>query len=227
MAAAAALAILDSLKPELVIFDCDGVLVDTERMEVSVLAEALSWYGIDHDAALILEQSRGGSLARLQLAIEEIHGEPLPEDFADRYRAHQLTVLPKVPAIEGAVEAIEAAGSNRCVASGGPMYKMEVTLKATDLWDHFAPNIFSCYDIDSHKPEPDIYLHAAAALGIEPARCLVIEDSATGVRASATAGMFVIGLARDTVPASLLDAGAQITVPTMVEASALISRARS
>lgn len=209
--------------PDLVIFDCDGVLVDSERMEVEVLRGVLGWFDIEREPETILTHTRGGSLDQLQEAIAKIYGQPLPDDFKDRYRAHQLSLLGDVLTLPGAAQSVEAAGERRCVASGGPMEKMEVTLKANRLWEVFAPNIFSCYDIDSHKPEPDIYLHAAKAMGVEPNRCLAIEDSVFGVTAAASADMFVIGLARDVEAADLVEAGATVTVQSMTETALLLS----
>lgn len=212
---------------ELVIFDCDGVLVDSERMEPLVLADALNWLGIDADAERLHAGNRGGALADLMAVVEQLHGEPLPTDYVQRYRAHQLEVLEGVSMIPGARRAVEAAGSKRCVASGGPMAKMEVTLGAADLWDFFAPHIFSCYEIDSHKPQPDIYLHACAVMGVAPGLCVAVEDSVNGVTAATSAGVPVIGLARDTQPAELLAAGAYRVADCMDEVAKWIYQARS
>lgn len=97
------------------------------------------------------------------------------------------------------------------------MAKMEVTLEVTGLWDAFAPHIYSCYDLGTHKPEPGVYLHAAARLGVPAAACVALEDSPTGVRAAANAGMQVIGLARDVEADALLAAGAHRTVSDLSE----------
>lgn len=219
---ATATELLKASETELVIFDCDGVLVDSERMEVEVLAEVLTWFNIERQPESILQHTRGGSLQQLEDAIAAIYGQPLPKDFKDRYRQHQLGVLADVKALPGAHDAVEAAGERRCVASGGPMDKMTVTLHANELWDLFAPNIFSCYDIGSHKPEPDIYLHAAAAMGVDPTRCVAIEDSEFGVMAAAAAKMFVIGLARDTEVSDLTRAGATVTMESMNNVAELL-----
>lgn len=205
-------------RPALVVFDCDGVLVDSERMEVGTLAEALAWVGADLDPVAVHERHRGGMLARLVATIEDHLAEPVPAWFVPRYRELQLARLRSVEPVPGAIDtvaAVAAAGVARCVVSGGPMAKMEVSLGATGLWDAFAPDIFSCYDIGDHKPSPGIYLHALRMLGVDAADAVAVEDSVTGVAAAVAAGVAVIGLARDTPAADLLAAGASVTAATM------------
>ncbi len=203
---------------ELIAFDCDGVLVDSERMEIDVMAIALGWLEVDATAEAILDANRGGSFANLFAHVERLHGQPLPSEFGARYRELQLGMLEDVTAVPGALDVIDAIDLPRCVASGGPMDKMRTTLGATGLWDVFDPHIYSCYDIGSHKPEPDVYLHAAAQFDVAPEACVVIEDSANGVGAAAAAGMHVIGLTRDVDARALLDAGATETISEMREA---------
>jgi beta-phosphoglucomutase-like phosphatase (HAD superfamily) len=213
-------------RPELVIFDCDGVLVDSERMEVGTIAEALTWVGCGLDAAALHERNRGGELANLLAMIEEDLGAPLPDWFVDRYRELQFDRLTRVEVVPGAHEAVAAAvaaGLSRCVVSGGPTGKMRASLGATGLWDAVAPHIFSCYDIADHKPSPGIYLHAIARFGVDPAACLAVEDSVNGVAAATAAGVPVIGLARDTNPDELVAAGAASTVATMHEFATLLA----
>jgi len=213
-------------RPDLIIFDCDGVLVDSERMEVGTIAEALTWVGCGHDAADLHERNRGGELANLLALIEDDIGAPLPDWFVTRYRELQFDRLAHVDAVPGAREAVSvavAAGRPRCVVSGGPTGKMRASLGATGLWDAFAPEIYSCYDIGDHKPSPGIYLHAVARFGVDAAGCLAIEDSATGVAAAVAAGVPVIGLARDTRPDELVAAGAASTVATMHEFATLLA----
>jgi HAD superfamily hydrolase (TIGR01509 family) len=207
----------------LIAFDCDGVLVDSERMELDVMTIALAWLDVTETADEILAVNRGGSFANLFAHIERLHGEPLPVDFGHRYRDLQLGMLEEVNAVPGAIEVINAIDLPRCVASGGPMEKMRTTLGATGLWDLFDPHIYSCYDIGAHKPAPDVYLHAAAQFGIAPSACVAIEDSANGAGAAAAAGMHVIGLARDVEPDPLMKAGAAQTVDELVEAIDLIA----
>ena len=207
-----------------VIFDCDGVLVDSERLEEQVLEVALGWVAGDVAPQTIAEVTKGGSMAEM---VDEIRRHAkVPDGFLERYRALQLEKMTEVEMVPGADLAVHAAGQPRAVASGGPLEKMKVSLPAHDLWDRFAPHVYSCYDIGSHKPEPDVYLHAAAALGVAAQRCLVVEDSVTGATAGAAAGMTVIGLGRDTDPDDLLTAGADLVLPDMGEVAKVIAEIR-
>ncbi len=210
--------------PKLVIFDCDGVLVDAEAMEAGTLDVALRSAGLPAgeriDVAALHARNRGGTLAGLLDLVASELDLPLPDGFEAHYRAVQLERLASVAIVPGAREAVAAArslGVPRCVASGGPMVKMRVSLGATGLWDEFDPHIFSCYDLGDHKPSPGVYLHALARFGVDAVDALAIEDSRNGVRAAAAAGVRVIGLARETEPDDLVDAGAHETVASMHE----------
>lgn len=216
------------MRPALVMFDCDGVLVDSERLEAGTLAEALTWLGMDAAVApgialRLHDRHRGGRLAELLTLVGAETGLPVPDDFEDRYRTLQLARLRTVEPVPGAREAVAVvatASFPMCVVSGGPMRKMEISLGATGFWDSFAPNVFSCYEIGDHKPEPGIYLHGAERFGVAPESCLAIEDSPNGVAAAAAAGVPVIGLARDVAPTTLLAAGAFETAGSMGEVAA-------
>ena len=213
------------MPPALVIFDCDGVLVDSERMEVGTLAEALTWVGCDLDAAGLHDRNRGGVLADLFALIEDDLGGPLPDWYEARYRALQIERLHSVDPVPGApdvVDAVVRAGLPRCVVSGGPMAKMRASLGATGLWEAFDPHLYSCYDIDDHKPSPGIYLHALGVFGAPPTECLAIEDSVNGVRSAAGAGVPVIGHARDTLADDLVAAGAFGTIASMHALTSII-----
>ena len=215
----------DGTTPDLVIFDCDGVLVDSERMEVGTLREALTWLECDLDAAELHDRNRGGVIADLLALVADHTGRPTPDWFMPRYRELQFSRLRSVEVVPGAREAVDVvvtAGQPRCVVSGGPMGKMETSLGATGLWDSFAPHVYSCYDLGDHKPSPGIYLHALAQFGGEPDRCLAVEDSVTGVTAAHAAGVPVIGLARDTSADDLTAAGAFTTIETMHEFADLL-----
>jgi len=215
------------MPPALVIFDCDGVLVDSERMEVGTLTEALTWIDADLDAAALHDSNRGGVLADLFARVEAERGAALPEWFERRYRELQterLRSVDPVPGAREAVDAVVAADLPRCVVSGGPMTKMRASLGATGMWDAFDPHIYSCYDIGDHKPSPGIYLHALRVFGVRADGCLAVEDSVNGVRAAAAAGVRVIGLARDTTETDLTAAGARTTIATMTDVIPFIMR---
>lgn len=213
--------------PALVIFDCDGVLVDSERMEVDTLAEALSWLDCDLDAADLHDHNRGGAIANLLAAVEQHTEHPTPDWFMPRYRELQFARLRQVEVVPGAREAVEVVVDHavaRCVVSGGPLGKMETSLGATGLWEAFVPHIYSCYDIGDHKPSPGIYLRALDVFGVDADVCLAVEDSVVGVTAATAAGVPVIGLARDTSATALRDAGAARTAATMHDVADMLRR---
>ena len=215
----------DAVNAPLVIFDCDGVLVDSERLEVGTIAEALTWVGADLDADALHDHHRGRVLADLFALVEQHIGERLPDWFPTRYRQLQLARLAEVGLVPGAdqvVQHVVVNGWRRCVVSGGPAAKMEVSLNACGLWEYFVPHLYSCYDIADHKPSPGIYRHALSVLGVSAEDCVAIEDSVVGVTAAAAAGVPVIGLARDTQPSALLKAGAVTTVSAMADVIAVL-----
>jgi HAD superfamily hydrolase (TIGR01509 family) len=201
--------------PDLVLFDCDGVLVDTERIQVAVEARLLTCLGWPMDEAEVVERWMGRSSAA-QLA--EI-GERLGEDAVRRYE-ELATVeihdafearLTEIDGIRDLLELLASAEMPTCVASSGSHDRIGRTLGLTGLHDHFAGRIFSALDVERGKPAPDLFLHAAEVMGFEPARCVVIEDSPYGVEAGVAAGMRVLGYGAGMAPAeSLAAAGAEV-----------------
>ena len=210
----------------LIMFDCDGVLVDSERLEPAVIAQALSWLDLDADANEIHAKRAGAELALLLGDIETLHGQPLPDWFERRYRKQQFAGLQHVTPVPGAIEAVAAVaaeGLPMCVASGGPRVKMEITLGAVGLLDSFESHIFSCYETGTHKPDPGVYVHAMQSFATTPDRCIVVEDSVNGVRAGAGSGAFVIALQRDIAADELVDAGASALIGSMHDLPAAIA----
>lgn len=202
--------------PELVIFDCDGVLVDSEhiavRVEVSMLAE-LGW---PLTADEIVERFVGRSHAHMVAAIEAELGRRLADDwenpFQQRYRdAFAAELAP----VEGVVEALDALSVPTCVASSGSHDKIRYSLGLTGLYDRFAGRIFSIDDVRAGKPAPDLFLHAAQRLGVEPAACAVVEDSRYGVEAARAAGMRAYGYAGGLTPAEWLAGPATVVFDDM------------
>ncbi|QGX96966.1 HAD family phosphatase [Roseovarius faecimaris] len=185
--------------PGAVLFDCDGVLVDSETLVLPLLRDDLATYGLDLSLNEVTEIFVGGTIAGDADQARAL-GAALPEDWVARFYKKMFAVLAeRVEPIPGAgplVESLIAAGVRLAVASNGPMAKMEITLSRSRLWDRFAPHIYSAHDVARPKPAPDVYLHAAARLGVAPAECVVVEDSASGARAGRAAGMRVIGFAR-------------------------------
>ena len=180
----------------LVIFDCDGVLVDSESIGTAVLARAAISEGaaIGEDEALRL--FRGLKMAECVVEIERRLGRPIRDDFvADVRHAMAIIFERDLRAIAGVHAALAAITLPVCVASNGPMPKMRHTLGLTNLLGHFEGRLFSAYDVGVWKPDPGLFLHAARTLGADPSRCVVVEDSLSGIRAANAAGMRVLGYA--------------------------------
>lgn len=200
------------MTPDLVIFDCDGVLVDSEPITNRELAEDLRAHGLDVTTDECIALFVGGTMASVYLRAREL-GAALPGDWVERFYDRMIAALARevvpVPGIRRALDRIEAAGLATAIGSNGPMRKMEVTLGRCGFWDRFRGRIFSAHDVGIAKPDPGLYLHAAARMGIEPGRCTVVEDSPSGVRAAVAAGMRCLGLAGDTSARRLADAGAE------------------
>jgi HAD superfamily hydrolase (TIGR01509 family) len=175
---------------ELVIFDCDGVLVDSERIALRIDAEGLAELGLALDPAEIVERFMGRSEADGDAELERLLGHPPPPGWSEavgrRYRAALAAELEPVPGVVAALDAIPLA---TCVASSGTHEKLRFTLGRTGLYERFAGRIFSAQDVARGKPAPDLFLHAAAAMGADPAACAVVEDSRPGVEAARAAGM--------------------------------------
>ncbi|WP_439597427.1 HAD-IA family hydrolase [Falsiroseomonas sp.] len=178
-----------------VIFDCDGTLVDSESIGAAVLAEALAEEGLAMSPAEVLLAFRGARLASCMAAVSARIGRALAPDFEPRLRERTALALRQgLREIEGATALVQALTLPFCVASNAPRAKTELSLTVTGLLPHFAGRIFSAYEVGSWKPDPGLFLHAADAMGADPARCLVVEDSAPGVQAALAAGMQVVAL---------------------------------
>jgi HAD superfamily hydrolase (TIGR01509 family) len=190
---------------DLVIFDCDGVLVDSERLAVRVEARLLRSLGWDVTEAEVLRRFVGRSDAHMHAEIERVLGRPVPEWHA-RYAADLTEALrAELVPVPGIASALDDLGVPSCVASSGTHEKMRLTLGLTGLHDRFAGRIFSATEVASGKPAPDLFLHAATRMGVEPARCVVVEDSAAGVEAARAAGMRALGYAGGLTPADWLE----------------------
>ena len=180
--------------PDLVIFDCDGVLVDSESIGSATLARAGMSYGATITEAEALPLFRGMKMTECVAELERRAGRKFPDTFMSDVRAAMaVTFASELKAIDGIHDALDAIDIPICVASNGPMFKMEQTLMLTGLHPRFAGRIFSAYDVGSWKPEPGLFLHAARTMGKDPARCVVVEDSLPGIRAARAAGIPVLG----------------------------------
>ncbi|KUE84612.1 HAD family hydrolase [Cupriavidus necator] len=199
-----------------VIFDCDGVLVDSEPIVNRVLNQMLNELGIE----ISLEDSTRlflGRAVREELEmIERMRGAPLPENWLSTWLARRNAVLEAevaaVAHVREAIGKIAATGMPVCVASGADRVKVKLQLTRTGLVELFQQDerehIFSATEVARSKPAPDVYLLAARTMSVEPARCAVVEDSPTGVTAGVAAGMTVFGYAERNDAALLREAGA-------------------
>ena len=197
--------------PSLVIFDCDGVLVDSESLQLRALLDVAGPLGFTMPLETAIERFRGAKMADVVRAIEGEVGAPTPTEFVADVRARQAEVFAReLRPVEGIHEALARLPWPRCVASSGPLEKIRLSLTLTGLLDAFGDRIFSSYEIGSWKPEPDLFLHAAARMGASPRDTVVVEDSVLGVRAGVAAGMRVLGYAEGTRAVALAGAGAEV-----------------
>jgi HAD superfamily hydrolase (TIGR01509 family) len=181
---------------ELVIFDCDGVLVDSEHLAVRVESRYLTELGWPLSEAEIVERFMGRTTEYMDEAIEAQLGSRLPGDWKDQFEArYREAFAAELAPVDGIVEVLDQLTIPACVASSGSHDKLRFTLGHTGLYERFRGRIFSGYEVANGKPAPDLFLHAAARMGAEPARCAVVEDTLFGVQAARAAGMRVFGYA--------------------------------
>ena len=175
------------------IFDCDGTLVDSEYLCNLGLEIQLRDYGIESSAHTMMEKYRGGKLAEILQSIEKEHNILLKESFVSEYRelVNELFENELNPC-EGVLKFLSQNILSICVASSGPTKKINKALEITGLKKYFGDNIFSSYEINSWKPDPDIFLYAAKRMGMDPDECLIIEDSIKGIESGLAAGMKTI-----------------------------------
>jgi HAD superfamily hydrolase (TIGR01509 family) len=198
----------------LVIFDCDGVLVDSEPISNRVLAESINRLGLAITPEQVESQFKGETLGLIQEVVEAGLGHRVPdgwlEEFDDRRARAFAEELKPIPGAREAVEGAIAAGLDVCVASQARLAKTQLTLGLTELIDLFEPDaLFSSSMVRRPKPAPDLFLHAAAQRGHQPDECVVIEDSATGVTAALDAGMRVLAYDPGGTDGPLREAGGE------------------
>lgn len=179
-------------QPDLVIFDCDGVLVDSEPISIAVLIELVAGIGFELPEQAAYERFLGKSMASICTALGEDPGIAVTEAHLEAMRrALYARFRSDLRPIEGIAETIGKLAMPCCVASSSQPERIALSLEVTGLLDRLAPHIFSATMVENGKPAPDLFLHAAAAMGVDPANCLVVEDSAPGVEAAKRAGMRV------------------------------------
>jgi HAD superfamily hydrolase (TIGR01509 family) len=215
---------------DLIIFDCDGVLVDSEVISCRAHAEMLTRHGYPITAAQVLDRFLGVSDREARLIVEAELGRSLPGDFeAQMKRAALQRYADELRNIPYVGEALAAIGLPKCVASSGTPEKIRHGLTCAGLYELLAPNIFSAVQVKRGKPAPDLFLFAAERMKASPERCLVIEDSVPGITGARAAGMAVLGFhggshCRAGYAETLRAAGAAITFDDMRQLPALIAQ---
>jgi HAD superfamily hydrolase (TIGR01509 family) len=181
---------------ELVIFDCDGVLVDSEPIINRIFAETLTEAGFNISYEEVTRQFVGKSLATSLQVLQQSYGKSVPPALLELNKKRETTALKQeLQPILGIAEVLKELSLPKCVASNSSPRHIQLVLELTGLLHHFDGKLYSCHHVDRPKPFPDVYLHAASQMGFAPENCVVIEDSVTGVQAGYAAGMRVLGYA--------------------------------
>ena len=200
------------MRYRLVIFDCDGVLVDSEPIANRIFSSCFQEIGIPITYDIAVRDYVGLSLNSCRELVRERYGRTIDDEFLAGMQRRTMAAfhqeLRAVPNIAAALSAIQSAGASICVASSGDMDKMRTSLGLTDLWSRFDPHIFSATQVARGKPAPDLFLHAAARMAVAPADCAVIEDSPYGIRAAKAAGMDAFGYVGGEINKPLVQEGA-------------------
>lgn len=177
-----------------IIFDCDGVLVDSETIANQVMVEMANELGANINLDYAMTHFKGNALNNCVRHIQNLISEPISQNFESEYRNRSFEAFKKgIKPVPHVKEVLESLKVPFCVASSGPKNKIELNLEITGLLPYFKNRIFSCYTIKKWKPDPDVFLWAAKSMGFEPQECLVIEDSTLGVVAARHGGFPVFG----------------------------------
>jgi HAD superfamily hydrolase (TIGR01509 family) len=210
-------------RPELVIFDCDGVLVDSELIANRVFAAMLGELGLPVSLDYMFEHFVGRSMQHCWEQVAAMLGREVPAALREDLQQRTMAALAaEVKAVQGVEAVLDALDVPYCVASSGSHAKMATTLGVTGLLPRFGDRIFSATEVARGKPAPDIFLYAARRCGADPRACAVIEDSPAGVTAGLAAGMTVYGYCAFTPEARLRAAGAHYTFNNMAKLPALL-----
>lgn len=198
--------------PKLVIFDCDGVLVQSEEISLSVLIALLNGYAPDTialDSSYYIERFRGRKIADCLREAEQVLDVRLDDQFEPHFRVHALEALTlHLKATDGIIDVLENLDIAYCVASSAPRNKIEHCLRVAGLFSYFEGRIFSCYELGRWKPDPLVFLTACQAYNVDVADAVVIEDSVTGIQAAVAANIKVLGFGSIDRHGQLADAGA-------------------
>ncbi len=218
---------------DLIIYDCDGTLIDTETLYGEANLAAVRKLGLDWTMDDYVDNLVGRPWADGLKVIAAAYGKPLPDDFeAGIEEAVAWRLANDLRALPGVVEAVTAIEGPRCVASSTSLVPLRRNLGTAGLIDLFDPHVFSASQVARGKPHPDVFLFAAETMGARPERCVVIEDSAPGVLAARAAGMCVVGFTgsahdRPRIAARLREAGAAIIIDHMDEWPAVVRALRA
>jgi HAD superfamily hydrolase (TIGR01509 family) len=206
-----------------VIFDCDGVLVDTERLAVRVDVAVLAELGWTMTEAEVVERFMGRSDAYMASEIEAHLGRPLPANWEEPFQPwYRKAFEAELTPVSGILVALDDIVIPTCVASSGTHEKMRYTLGLTGLYGRFAGRIFSVSEVAHGKPAPDLFLHAARQMGTRPADCAVVEDSRYGLEAARAAGMRAFGYAGGLTPKHRLEGPGTVVFDDMRELPQLL-----
>jgi HAD superfamily hydrolase (TIGR01509 family) len=210
--------------PELVIFDCDGVLVDSERIGVRIDVEILAEFGLPLSEEQVIERFVGRSQRVMLDAIEAHRGRALPDRWEERYRPRYIEAFEReLTTVDGIEEALDRIRQQTCVASSSSHESLRHVLGLTGLYDRFAGRIFSASEVTEGKPAPDLFLHAAQRMGVSPANCVVVEDSSYGVQAGRAANMDVLAYAGGLTRAPALEGPRTVVFDDMRELPELLA----
>jgi HAD superfamily hydrolase (TIGR01509 family) len=211
--------------PDLVIFDCDGVLIESERLAVELDIAMLADIGWQLSREEVIARFMGRSYENMLAQIEEFLGRPVDPGWTEAWdaRYRELLELEPVEGVADAIDAIHAAQIRTCVASSSSHRHLETNLGRVGLHERLVGRIFSASEVEHGKPAPDLFLHAAATIGVAPERCVVIEDSRYGVQAARAAGMPVLAYAGGGMtPLSALEGSGTTVFHTMTELPGLL-----
>ena len=214
---------MSGVPTELVIFDCDGVLVDSERIAIKVDVEVFGRLGWHLTEDEVIERFVGSSWASIREQVEAHLERRLPAGWEDEVEPlYRQALAEGLTPVDGIVEALDRIQLPNCVASSGSHDKMRFTLGLTGLYERFRGRIFSVTEVARGKPAPDIFLYAAKQMGAKPQACAVVEDSAKGVSAAVAAGMRVFAYAGGVTPARVLAAPGAVVFDDMRELPRLL-----
>lgn len=209
----------------LLIFDCDGTLIDSERILNEVFRQCLIDVGVEMSFDEVIAQFQGYSITYCLNKAEGMFNLSFDKQYvSQKYEELGAQALREsIRPIPGVAEALNLLPHRRCVASGSSHEHIRLGLSGAGIFHHFEGSIFSASDVERGKPEPDLFLHAASEMGVEPAQCVVVEDTTAGVKAAVAAGMKVLGFADLTPESDLSELGAH-TFTSMEQLPHLLDR---